>query len=243
MSLYYEQLLIPASPQFRPTSAAVAEFSEKMVADSRVASPATIQLDRLTRVEPVARRMPNPFGMRQLVMYTPSRRIQARVSLSAASEIRSVAGDESEYDVTIQAEGRPRNPSCVIGYAESDEWKPFDGPYHHEICCHVRSSVVRLSQIRSEEDLQPMKADMTELRPYTGEDCSAHEGEGLFVHPETGAIKIAGAGCATFWISFRFGKSLYPRANHGRVDVLDHGVVDTAERTLGTPFLQACSWE
>jgi hypothetical protein len=118
----------------------------------------------------------------------------------------------------------------------------MEGPYHLEIRCRVRSHIVKLSQLRSEEELdRPL--DFANLSALTfDEDCNAEETEGIFVHPDIGPFRVANAGCGKFWIEFKYGKFIFPRLQDGKVDLLDALIVNRARTLFSIDLVQACSW-
>jgi hypothetical protein len=242
MSLYYEHFLIPESSTLRPDASAVASFLEAILERGYVAAAASIEVARVLRIEQRATQFPNPFSGREMAIYGPSRKTEKPVRVSSLNELTSMSEREPEYEAFLRADGMPPSPVCQVGCLDSGEWRPFNLSYHHEVICHVRDSAVRLSAIRSEDDLKPPKGEVSEYRPYFGEDCDVDECDGLFVHPDLGAFRIADAGCATFWISFRFGKMLYPKSTEGGVAVLDKNVIGLATASFRTDFIQACHW-
>lgn len=55
-------------------------------------------------------------------------------------------------------------------------------------------------------------------------------------------MRVPHAGCATFWIGFRYGKFLYPKLDGRDLNALDESVVELATRVFETDFVQACDW-
>lgn len=243
MSEYYTQFLIPVSPEYRPEPGAVAEFVQGMINNGNVPSPSKISFSRVTKQEGRVRPIRNAVTGETIHMRAPSRRSEQSKILFAASQIVEHAGNEREYDVAISGQALAAVPPCAVGYVENDIWKPMAGLYKLEICCQVRGDIVRLYYLESEEDLdKPMNMDFAKYRPRFGEDCSADEREGIFVHPELGAFRIPNAGCGRFWISFNFGKFLFPLLKDETVNVLDNSVVSLARKVFGCDFVQACYW-
>jgi hypothetical protein len=241
MSLYYTHLLIPRSPEYRPEPDAVAAFGREIINNGNVASPFTISFSRVSKEPPRERKMRNPTTGETIIIRGPSRRRDQPQALSTSSQIIDHAAGQREYDTAISGEGIPAAPPFVVGYVENDTWKPMASAYHLEICCRVRSNIVRLYSLESEDDLhQP--PDFTNYKPRFGEDCSIDEREGIFVHPESGAIRIQHAGCGTFWIEFKFGKFIFPRLRDNGVNVLDDSVVTLARNAFNCDFVQACDW-
>lgn len=241
MSLYYTHLLIPSSPQYRPGPDAVAGFGQGIIDNGNVASPFSVSFSRVAKGAPRDRKMRNPMTGEVINIRGPSRRAEQPQMLSSPPQIIERASGQPEYDAAISGEGVPPAPPSVIGYVENDKWKPMVGAYHLEIRCRVRSGIVRLYSLESEDDLhQP--PDFTKFQPRFGEDCSTDEREGIFVHPESGAFRIQNAGCGTFWIEFKFGKFIFPRLRNNSVNVLDDSVVALARKAFNCDFIQACDW-
>lgn len=241
MSEYYTHLLIPLSPELRPESDTVAQFAQGIVENGNVSAPAKISFSRVTKEPGRVRQIRNPRTLEKINIPLPSRRAEQPQILSAASQIIEQAANQREYDVTISGEGVPSVPPCIVGYVEKDTWKPFTEPYHHEVRCRVRGNIVRLYSLESEKDLvEP--PDFTKIQPRFGEDCSADEREGIFVHPELGAIRIPNAGCGSFWVEFNYGKFIFPRLRNNTVNVLDDSILALARKAFGADFVQACNW-
>jgi hypothetical protein len=55
-------------------------------------------------------------------------------------------------------------------------------------------------------------------------------------------IKVAGAGCARFWIEVEFGKWLCPLIEGERLDLVDKAFLQTARDAFGMDFAQGCVW-
>ncbi len=160
--------------------------------------------------------------------------------LSAASQIVPLAEQEQEYDVSVVSTLPPTNPPLDIGGVdEKGTWQSWAEPYHLEICCRVRESLVRLCHLKSGED--PNTPDF--WNPKFDEDCTDDESEGFFEHPLLPSpIRIPNAGCGRFWIEFEYGKWLYPRPKNDGVALLAPEVTRLAAETFGTAFVEACLW-
>jgi hypothetical protein len=243
MSEYYTHFLIPLSPEYRPEPGAVGEFAEGLISNGNAPSPSRISFWPVTNEPGRVRPIRNAITGETINMRVPSRRCEQEQILSAASQIVEHAANQREYDVAISGRGITAVPPCAVGYVEGNIWKPTAESYHLEIRFQVRGNIVRLYHLESEEDLdKPMDMDFTKFRPRFGEDCSVDEREGIFVHPEMGAFRISNAGCGTFWVSFKFGKFLFPLLKNKTVNVLDDSVVSLARKVFGCDFVQACDW-
>lgn len=241
MSLNYTHLLIPLSPEYRPEPDAVALFVQGIIENGNVPSPFTISFSRVTKGEPRVRKLRNAMTGETIDIRGPSRRNEQPLTLSRPPQIIERAAEQQEYDVTIEGEGAASARPCVVGYVENNEWNPMAGPDHLEIRCRVRSNIVRLFSLKSEDDLhKPL--DFANYKPRLHEDCSIDEREGIFEHPETGAIRIPNSGCGKFWIEFNYGKFLFPRLKNNGVNVLDDSILMMAKKAFGCDFVQGCLW-
>ena len=241
MSLYYTHLLIPFSPKYRPEPEVVAAFAQGMIKNGNVANPFTISFSRVAKKEPYFREIRNVATGETIKMRLPSRKKEKPEALESTHKIIERASNHREYDVAIVSDGAPLAPPCAVGYVENDTWKPMTEAYHLEICCRVRDHVVRLSMIGGEEELHE-PPDFSKWQPTFDEDCSADEREGFFVHPQKEGIRIPNAGSGTFWIEFRYGKFLFPLLRNNSLNLLDDSIVQSARKTFGGDFVQACQW-
>jgi hypothetical protein len=241
MSLNYTHLLIPLSPEYRPDAGAIAKFMQDIIDGNYIAASTKIAFAKVVKGTPSVRQVPNPFTGKTLSLKMPSRRRDRPQQLGDVTQITGLATDQPEYDVWVECVGAPRNPPLDIGHVENDAWKKMDDPYHLEIRCRVRARIVRLFRLQSEEQLHrpPASANMELI---FDEDCDLNEHDGLFVHPELGAIRIPNAGCGTFWIEFNYGKFIFPRVKDKSVNLMQESIVNLAKTTFGTEFVQACNW-
>lgn len=241
MSEYYTHLLIPVSPEFRPEPGAVTEFVQGLISNGNVATPFGLSFSRVIKEPGRVRTIRNVRTGQTINIPLPSRRVEQPQVLSSASQIVEQAASQQEYDVVVSCDAVPAVPPLAVGYVENDTWKPIVEGYNLEIRCRVRGSIVRLYHLESEKDLvEP--PDFTKIRPRFAEDCSAEEREGIFVHPETGAFRIANAGCGTFWVEFKHGKFVFPRLRNESINVLDDSILALARKAFDTDFVQACDW-
>jgi hypothetical protein len=237
----YEHLLIPRDPSYLPSGATVAHFAQCVIDEGYLPTNPTVSFLKVICGPAQIREMRDPTTGVLASFPLPSRRRQRAEWLEDPAAIAARADAESEYDVAIAGEGVPRRPPCVVGLVENEFWKPFDGPYSLDLRFHVRSRVVRTHFLDSEEDLhRPL--DLASFRPRVDEDCTPEVKDGIFVHPEAGAIRITHAGCATFWMGLKYGKLLFPRLKDGTANVCDPTLVELATRTFGVGFVQACNW-
>jgi hypothetical protein len=241
MSLNYSHRLVPNSPTHRPSPGDIAVFFRELIDNHNIAQPCQIGFSRVSRNQSAGRKIRNMVTGEEIVIPTPSRKINRPEILSDAAQIIAKVPAQEEYDIAISAEGIALSPPCIVGYVENDEWKPISDPYYLEVRCCVRNNVVRLYLLESEDDLNS-PPDFASYRPRFGEDCSPNERRGLFVHPESGPTWIENAGCGTFWIEFKYGKFIFPRLRNGTVNVLSDSIVELAQKSFGCEFVQACDW-
>lgn len=241
MSLYYTHLLIPLSPEYRPEPDAVAAWTRGLIGNGNVASRFTISLSRITKREPAVRKVLNTVTGETIDFRMPSRKVEQPQILTGASQIVEYASNQREYDAVISSEGTPAVSPCSVGYVENERWIPVVDDYHLEIRCRVRKNVVKLSMLESEDELD-RPADLAKWQPRFDEDCSIDERDGISVHPEIGGIRITNAGCATFWIEFKYGKFIFPLSKENGLNILDNSIITLARKTFGVDFVQASQW-
>jgi hypothetical protein len=241
MSLYYRHFLIPSSPEFRPNANGVADFVSGMIRNGYTSSDATIAFAQVTRHGPRTRQVRFPKTGETIEIPRPTRTAEKSHQLTDACEITQLAASLLEYDVLVSGQAVPSHPPLKVGYVKDGAWQPMDEAYHLELRCRVRENIVRLYLLGSPDDLH-RPPDIANYRPSFDEHCPASERCGLFVHPETGPIRIENAGCGRFWVEFNYGKWLFPRAEGGDVNVLDESVVTLAHTIFNTTFVQACDW-
>jgi hypothetical protein len=243
MSAYYEHFLIPSVPDYRPAASAIAAFLRGVIDHGHVGCDPTITYAKVSKDDSRVFHIRDFVTGEPVTIRAPSRKMEKREQLTALAENVRVAENEGEYNVWLASEGIPQRPSFVLGYVDDGKWKAFEGPpYHAEVWCQVRSRIVRLYHLESEDDLH-RPPDLSNSLPRFDEDCGADQRDGLFVHPEVGAIRISNAGCGMFWITFRFGKFVFPRIKEDQsVNLLDESIVDLARGTFGVDFVQACDW-
>jgi hypothetical protein len=240
MSLSYKHFLIPLVPEYRPEPVGIAKFGRKIIENGHVAKDFTISFAQL-RSDLRTRTLKNAYTGETINIRAPSRRSEKTETLTDISQIIEAGAGHREYDVTISGDGIPANPPLIVGIVENDRWEPWANAYHHAVTCRVRSNIVRLYHLESEKDIH-RPADITKYQPRFDEDCSIDEREGIFVHPELGAIRIPNAGCGMFRIEFNYGKFLFPRLRDNYINVLDDSIVAMARDVFGCDFVQACNW-
>ena len=242
MSEYYQHYLIPVPHEHRPDADSLLQFIGELFTTGYVGETHTIAFSSVAKRENSTREMTNPFTGETMAMKMPSRKGGKEQSVANIEQLRELINSAEEYDISVSGDTVPSNLPLVIGYVEDSSWMQMKETYHNEIRFRSRSHVVRLSHLRNEDDLHRPLDFSNPPPPIFDEDCDTDEGDGVFVHPHAGAIRIAGAGCGMFWIEFNFGKFVYPKPGSNRVDLLDESLVALAEKTLAIEFLQACNW-
>ncbi len=248
MSETYTHLLIPTSKICRPTAKSVSLFMEQIILTGSIGQDNHISFAKVAKVEPRFQEARNPFTGEILKMTVPSRRTEKAQRLSAASQIVVIAEQEQEYDVSITSELLPANRCLDVGVSNGGTWRPWKTePFHLDIRCRVRGSVVRLCQFQPGDHPNAPFSDSAKMMDFTprfDEDCTEDEQDrGLFIHPEApNGIHIPKAGCGRFWVEFEYGNWVYPRMKNDSVAPLDPSVTRLAAEIFGTSFVEACSW-
>ena len=191
-----------------------------IITNGYIAEPHELSFARVTNVGTNFRLVRNHFTGETINVRAPSRRVSRRTPISRPSELSALAAHEPEYDVYVEATGVSRNLPLAVGSVEHEVWRPADGPYHLDISCHVRSTIVRLAPLDQEDDIVK-PPDLAAHVPKFDEDLIDGQRDGFFVHPLTGTIRIPNAAGAMFWIAFEYGKFLFPLLTQGRVDALN----------------------
>jgi len=248
MSLSYTHYLIAASKEYRPTPQSVGQFLERVIQSHAIGEDYRIDCAGVVKVEPQFRKERKFFTTRMVKIRTIPRKRPRREQVPTTSRAVTLAEQEQEYDILVTSTIPPANPPLNIGCADKGgNWQSWTGPYHLQICCHVRRSLVRLSLFKPGDAPNAPLTDIanfiTDNTPQFDEDCTEDERDGLFVHPNArDGIVIPNAGCGTFWVEFEYGKWLYPRLKGDDLALLDPAVTDLARRTFETDFVEACSW-
>jgi len=237
MGLNYRHLLVPISAQFRPDAATVGRFLRQVVEAGYLGDDYQVVYQQVLKGIPRPREMRNPITGETIRWPGRSRQYAAPQPLGEPEEVATTSSMAAEYDVAIASEGIPFRRALDIGSVEQGPWRRFERPCHLEIRCRVRSHVVRLYDLRSADELNRPPDFANPTPPMFDEDCSADENDGLFVHPEAGVLRIAGAGCASFWVEFNYGKFVFPRLEDRGVELLDRRIVLLARDALGTDFV------
>ena len=93
MSLYYEHLLIPAFPEYRPDAQCVADFMQGIVENGYVVVNPEINFASIARCEPRVREVHNPMTNETVRIHGPSRKLEKRMPVATTSEIFGFAND------------------------------------------------------------------------------------------------------------------------------------------------------
>lgn len=170
---------------------------------------------------------------------------RAYAAMGSISDILERLKGFDDYDVVMSGEGPPRIPPFPL-YVSTDLQKvqvsetparefEVKETYAYAVRCCLRSETVSTSDGREDASIGIHVSSFGD--PWTSKDRV-----GYFYQPSTGAIiKVPNAGCARFWIEFEFGNWLFPLIND-HLNVLAPSVVDCAEISFGTSFVQGCRW-
>jgi hypothetical protein len=212
----YTHTLIPNLLNFVPDSSRVIEFLSSLMTSGALPLQPTIMVAKPTGD---VRTFNNPATGESLsfVMRTGKK---AKDFAALTRAILSL----NDYDITIAGNGPPPLPAFQ-----------FDGRYDFAVHCSLRPNLVSTSDWH---DHVPVKRRVK----LFGQPCGSKDRMGVFHNPDTlEVIEVPKAGCSRFWISFEFGKSLFPPIKD-RLDLIDPALVEIAQKEFGVNFVQGCQW-
>lgn len=215
----YIHTLIAISKTFTPSPESIATFYSRILEEGVLGSPAEFSLFKPTGE---IREFRNPFTGE--VITVPRKSCEGVADLG---QIRSALDDVTDYKFQAVSTSLPKAPPLPISFAQ---------PYSLTISCVCRPILVSTSDV-----LGQAVPDVT-IVPYD-EPCTESDAEwGYFPNLSTGApTKVAKAGGARFRIEFELGKFLTPEFNGADgFDILNPRVVELAEQSFGTSFVQGC---
>ena len=225
----YIHTLISADPEFAPKSAHVASFFDVLVSKFKF-GPISGQrfLPGLIVAKPSGRLRlgTNPMTGEKISVPEPD-----RLNLDRFEDIPASIEGSAHYTVAQSGQwaGEDR-PVDLLG----TNGVPYEGNYICIVRCELRPEIVSTSAWDVEA------ASNTRNVPTFGSVCNDRVGSGIFPNPWTGgAIEVANAGCARFWIEFEFGRFIYPRVTDS-FEVLNPHIVSATEQSFGTKFAQGC---
>jgi hypothetical protein len=219
MSLSYCHTLIPISTEFTPSAAQVRVFLSAMVLHEVVGGEPSIILRTPSKR---VRQGVNPFTGKVV-----SFGMQDTQRLQEISQVADVVAANKNYQVEVSGTGRPKTAPMPLD---------FNGPYHVGVTCRVSSALCQTSDLHEESGLDPALS-------FYGGPLDWVEEVGVFNNPHTmEVIKVAGAGCARFWIEFALGKLLFPSFDRNDLQFLNPVIVAEAEKVFGMRFVQGCHW-
>jgi hypothetical protein len=235
----YGHTLVAEAPDFVPRPGQVVQFFAALVNVGAQPMKAKLQI-----VKPTGklRSFSSPFTGK-----TESRPILEHVPIENIGDIAEGLQGVHHYDVEMSGLGPPSLPPLQLefcGEQQSGDHKTGDGAtddlgtqstwngnYSFDVACSLRSEPVSTSSKYTGNTNEP---------PSFGQPCMSSNRVGFFEHPHTGAmIEVANAGCARFWIEFRFGKWLFPKIKDS-LDLLEPAIVKVAEQSFATKFAQGC---
>ena len=242
MSLSYTHFLICSSPEFLPDARALVDYVRSIHKGGYIGPNAATTFCVVRERETKTREMTNPFTGETTIVTMPSRIRADEHTIEELPSLADLANEHTEYSVCLRSNQNPDNPPLIVGCDDSDGWTPFDDNYNLEIAIEMRNHLVRLAQLDSEQQLDaPLDPDNLPA-PIFDEDCTADCTSGVFVHPELGAYKLSQGGCASFWIEFRYGKFIYPRAVDESVNVLRSEMAELTHNVFKKTFIEASHW-
>jgi hypothetical protein len=167
------------------------------------------------------REYPNPFTGGTVVI-----EVFDHKDLKGPNQVAAAIKSRQDYEVEIAGSGKPKVPPLPINFGKA---------YSIAVACAVSSKLRSTSFVYAE---RPGNSGGVQF----GNLCSTLVKVGQFSNPHNmKVIKVAGAGCARFWIEIELGKFLLPTINES-LDILNPVIVHQAERVFGISFAQGCRW-
>ena len=250
MSMYYTHTLIPDQADYIPHPRQVADFYSVLI--ELGAAPRQAQLTLWTKQEPL-RRTGLRTWMRERMGRNPvsgkdMRLVDYATRLDSVSIIGPTLEHLEDYGLEMSGIGplaplfRFDNTGFDGEVLRFDEHCPEDQSYEFNVFCCLKPNIVSMSDDHTAEFTGGKTPEGETVVPF-GDACNAANRAGFFSNPKTmELIRVPGAGCARFWIEFRFGKWLFPDTTEGSLDLLPVNVVDAAQRIFGVRYLQGCHW-
>ena len=234
MSLQYAHSLIPVVSNFTPNPQQTANFITRLSEIGAAPLQAALRVGKLTGG---VRTGTDPLTGAKISI--PRRSYSV---IESGADLPSHLMGLDEYDLGAEGQGPPavrpfRLYSGWDGFgANQRPEQEFTGSYAFEVWCNLRSRPVSTSSWGNSKG----KIQKLDGIPNFGEPCVPGGRAGFFENPWTGQmIEVPDAGCARFWIEFRFGKWLAPRiADH--LNLLEPSIVACAESEFQSPFAQGC---
>jgi hypothetical protein len=245
--MYYSHTLIPDQADYIPHSYQVADFYSHLI--DLGAAPRQAELILWTEKEP-PRRTGLRTSMRERKGRNPVsggaiRVVDYMTRLDSVSIVGPALERLEEYKLEIRGIG-PLRPLFKFDDAlVHDELERIveDRSYEFSIFCCLQPDIVSMSDDHVAAFSGEGKTPEGETVVPFGEICSAANRTGFFSNPNTmELIRVPGAGCARFWIEFRFGKWLFPDIKDDSLDLLPANVVGAAQQIFGVRYLQGCHW-
>ncbi len=223
----YCHLLIPSDPDFVPEPATIEKFFDLFVGSfgfQIVLTPPIQPGFMLLTPSETPRVIRNVYTGETI--FVPS---LDRTVLSSAASIPAVI--ESERHWIVRLSGKWLSGHSPISLRTTDR-VPFEGELVCFIECDLRPAPVCTSDCWDES--HPDQAALSFDDP-NGPKLPL----GIFTNPWTGrTIEVPGAGFARFWVSFEFGKFIFPDLAGG-FDLLQPQFLDSIQECFGMHFVQA----
>jgi hypothetical protein len=235
MSMYYTHLMIADRVDYAPRPGQVADFFAALIDIG--AAPVNLKIEAQADFEPLTyamrkswtaefRRGTNPATGEAIAIPRYTAEFADVAALRQA--LRALQGLD-EYEVAIFGSGPPKLSLLPVGTFADGGYIPHDGPYDLAARCCLEPDIVSTSGYDAPVPFRSF--------------CDPTHRTGHFTNPRTGeAIRVPNAGCARFWIEFRFGKWLFPEMKDNSLDLLPASVVDAAQTAFAVRFAQGCCW-
>ena len=216
MSEQYLHTLIPGDTRFVPAPGQAVQFLDGLFALR--AAPLNWKLI-LMKPSGRMRQFTNPLTGE--VKSVPA---NDRLTFEKAADLNSAIESLERYSVALDGEGPPTVPAFALYFKNA----PFVETYGYAIRCCLKDEPVSMSCLGYEQTENELSSFG---KPYVEQDA-------LFRLPDTGElIKVAGAGCARFWIEFEFGKWLLPKFDHS-LELMNPSILALATQSFSLTFKQ-----
>jgi len=235
MSLYYTHLMIPDHVGYAPRPGQVADFFAALIEIG--AAPVNLKLQAQADFEPLTYARRKSWAAQFRTGTNPLTGEAVAIPRYTA-EFGDVAGLREalcalqgldEYEVSIFGSGPPKLPLFPLDTFVDGKSIRHHGPYDLAAGCCLEPEIVSTSGYDAPVPFRSF--------------CSPTDRTGHFTNHRTGeAIRVPNAGCARFWIEFRFGKWVFPQMKDNTLDLLPASVVEAAQKAFAVRFAQGCCW-
>jgi hypothetical protein len=234
----YCHLLIPNHAAFIPYGEQVIEYLQSL--EKLGAAPQNPAIvfskptgEMISRIHPVTKA-------------TIERKVWGPVSIQKLTDLAELITGLNEYSIYYKGRG----PMPLPGFSFRE---PFEGEYDVNLILKVVPEPVSMSDYLPPQFFEFGSNDaggdsafeeFAQANPHIisfGKSCGPECLDAYYNHPETlDQIKVAGAGRARFWITFEYGKRLFPKIDN-TLDVMESRIVEQTQKSFGITFLQGCN--